>query len=132
MYDFTVQSERKIQAIDVTGQVAACLPADADGVAHVFTPHTTVALVIGEDEEKLLGDLERTAASLLAHCGPFQHAGRGNPNAPAHLFSSLAGVSLCVPVRAGQLRLGTFQRILLVELDGPKARQVWVSIVGAR
>ena len=130
MLELKVQSQRKTQVIDITQAVGEHLPPAAEGVLGLFCPHTTVALVIGEDEEKLLGDLERTAEHLLDHCGPFQHAGRGNPNAPAHLFSSLGGPALWVPVEAGRLCLGTFQRLLLVELDGPKERRVWLRLVG--
>lgn len=129
MAEFRVASGRKIHAIDITGRVAQCLPADAHGIVYIFTPHTTVALMIGENEANLMADLERTAAHLLDYCGPFQHAGGGNANAPAHLLSSLAGVSVCVPVQRGRMRLGTYQRILLVELDGPRERQVFVTLI---
>jgi secondary thiamine-phosphate synthase enzyme len=129
MRQFTVRSERKIHAIDVTEQVAQGVPTEAQGAIHVFTPHTTVSLMLGENEEDLMGDLERAAAHLLDHCGPFRHCGNGNPNAPAHLLSSLAGASQCIPVYEGRLQLGRYQRILLVDLDGPKERRVFVTLL---
>lgn len=127
MQAFTVQSERKVHAVDITGQVTDLLTTDINGIACLFTPHTTAALIVGENEKDLIDDLERTAAHLLDACGPFRHAQRGNPNAPAHIFSSLAGASLWLPVEGGRLKLGTYQRVLLLELDGPKARQVWLT-----
>ena len=128
MIEITVQSQRKIHAVDITDAVVERLPAGAEGIVHLFCPHTTAALVIGENEEKLMGDLERAAAHLLDHCGPFEHAAHGNPNAPAHILSSIAGCSGGVPGEAGRLRLGTYQRVLLLELDGPRTRRVWIFL----
>jgi secondary thiamine-phosphate synthase enzyme len=129
MLELTVKTQQKTQGIDITRAVNEALPAGTDGILFMFCPHTTVALTIGESEDDLVGDLERTATRLLDDCGPFRHARRGNPNAPAHLFGGLMGASVLAPVRDGQLSLGTHQSVILLELDGPKERRLWLQLI---
>jgi secondary thiamine-phosphate synthase enzyme len=129
MLELKVKTQNKTQGIDITGVVNEALPVGGNGILFVFCPHTTVGLTIGESEEDLMGDLERTATRLLDDCGPFRHARKGNPNAPAHLFGGLMGASVLAPVRDGQLSLGTHQSVILLELDGPKERRLWLQLV---
>lgn len=105
------------------------IPADAHFL-WVFAPHTTVALLLSEADAAMLADLERTASSLLAPLEPFSHARNGNPNAAAHILSALAGTQLLLPVADGALQLGVWQRLILLELDGPKERELRVSALG--
>ena len=129
MLELKIKTQKKTQGIDITGNVNEALPAGTDGVLFMFCPHTTVALTIGESEQDLLGDLERTATRLLEGCRPFRHARKGNPNAPAHLFGGLMGASGLAPVEDGRLSLGTHQSVILLELDGPKERRVWLQLI---
>jgi thiamine phosphate synthase YjbQ (UPF0047 family) len=71
----------------------------------------------------MLRDLERCAVDLLRPLEPFQHNKNNNPNAAAHLFSSLMGTQLLLPFE-GRVVLGTYQRIVFLELDGPRTRRV--------
>lgn len=125
-----VRSERAVQAIDVTDQVSA--RRWPDGYALLATPHTTAALIIGEADPEMLADYERVARELFAPFEPFQHHRNDNPNAAAHLVSSLAGTQLLLPVREGRLVLGTWQRIVLLELDGPKTRTIELGSLPGR
>lgn len=126
MKEFLVSSSRKIEVIDITELVQSQLAAAQQGLCLVYCPHTTVALVLGENEQDLIQDYERVAETLFAASRPFLHRARGNPNAEAHIFSSLAGCSVWVPVAEGRLQVGEFQHILLCELDGPTKRTVRV------
>jgi secondary thiamine-phosphate synthase enzyme len=72
----------------------------------------------------MLEDYEKVAAGLPAPFEPFRHHRNDNPNAAAHVISSLAGTQLILPVEGGELGLGTWQRIILLELDGPKTRTI--------
>ena len=128
MKQFAVASSKKIEVIDITKQVQDQLAANEQGLCLVYCPHTTAALMIGENEQDLMKDYERVADTLFAGSRPFLHCGRGNPNAEAHIFSALRGCSVLVPVEQGQLQLGGFQSILLFELDGPRERQVRIYI----
>jgi secondary thiamine-phosphate synthase enzyme len=126
MREFTVASTAKIEVIDITSRVQEQLSPDAQGLCLIYCPHTTAALLIGENEQDLIRDYERVAETLLANSRPFRHCGHGVPNAEAHIFSALHGCSALVFVEKGKLKLGKFQRILLFELDGPRERKIWV------
>ena len=123
---FTVQTTRRIEAIDVTDRFTE-LPI-ADGLVWVSSPHTTVGLLIGEADPDMLADYERFAAELVRPFEPFRHHRNNKPNAAAHIVSSLVGTSVLLPVSAGRLDLGTFQRIVLLELDGPHPARIVRSI----
>jgi secondary thiamine-phosphate synthase enzyme len=110
------------------------------GFVNVQTLHTTTALVVNELEPLLLSDF----ATLLEHTAPreagYRHddlaARRVNVapgeriNGHAHCQALLLGLSVCLNVTDGKLLLGRWQRVLLVELDGPRDRAISVLIVG--
>jgi thiamine phosphate synthase YjbQ (UPF0047 family) len=76
----------------------------------------------------MLADIETVAGGLLKDFEPFRHHKNDNPNAAAHLFSSLAGTQLLLPVVDGHVKLGAYQRIVFVELDGPRqGRRVQIA-----
>lgn len=120
-----VQTAGAVEARDVTEQVRAVV-AGFSGVAWLSCPHTTTALVVNEADDDLLRDLERVASSLLLPLEPFSHARRGNANASAHLAAALFGRECLVRVAHGELALGEHQRLVLLELDGPRRRRVEV------
>lgn len=128
MHDIAFASTRKLEALDLTDQLRE-LPL-ADGFAWLSAPHTTGALLICEADPEMLGDLERVAEQLLAPFEPFRHRKNNNPNAAAHLLSSLFGSQLVLPIRGGQPVLGTYQRVLFLELDGPRDRRLQVAAIG--
>jgi secondary thiamine-phosphate synthase enzyme len=127
MNEFQLESSARIQAIDITALVARRV-AD-DGLLWLSTPHTTAALFLCEADAKMLADVEKTAGKLLAPLEPFTHDKNDEPNAVAHLFSSLMGTQLLVRVVDGRLRMGDHQRIVFLELDGPRQRRVWLEAV---
>lgn len=122
----TVATERSIQAIDITDRISEAGPFP-DGFVWVSVPHTTAALILCEADDKMLADVERAAGRLLAPLEPFTHDKNDNPNAAAHLMSAFMGSQLLLQSVAGVLDLGTYQRVLLVELDGPRERQVRIA-----
>jgi secondary thiamine-phosphate synthase enzyme len=130
MSGITVETTGKVQAIDITDRLTE--RTWPEGLLLVSTSHTTAALIIGEADAEMLEDYERVARDLFATWEPFRHHRNDNPNAAAHLVSSLAGTQLLLPVRDGRLVLGTWQRVLLLELDGPKARRVDLMGIPAR
>lgn len=132
MTEITVTSKKPIHAVDITGRILSSLQPGEEGLLYLFSPHSTVALFISEFEPKLARDIESTALRLLEGCGPFEHDDNDNPNAPAHFISGLAGVGVTVPCRKGSLLLGKYQKIVLLELDGPKKRKVQLYRIGER
>lgn len=115
----SVVTERAVQAIDITERIVD--RPWADGFLWIACPHTTAAILIGESDQDMLEDLERIARELFAPWEPFKHHKNDNPNSAAHLVSSIVGSQVLLPVQDGRLVLGTYQRIVFLELDGPKA-----------
>lgn len=123
--EIELATTRHIEARDVTDLVAA--RSYPDGFLWVSCPHTTGALLLCESDPEMLADLETVAAGIFAQFEPFAHRKNDNPNAAAHLFSSLMGTQLLLRIEAGTIRLGTYQRLIFLELDGPRTRKIQVA-----
>lgn len=135
-------TRRSPEFLDITDEVeefvASC--GVREGIALVFSCHTTAAVRINENEPLLLRDMEeflkRLAPRELYYChndfGIRTHnmTPEECPNAHAHLQHLLLGASEAVPIQGGKLALGRWQRIFLVELDRPRERKVLVQVVG--
>ncbi|WP_178917090.1 secondary thiamine-phosphate synthase enzyme YjbQ [Natronomonas gomsonensis] len=126
MTTFTVDTDRRLEVIDITDRVEAAVPDDADGTATVFVRHTTAGIAVNEAESRLLGDFEAFLADAVDDDG-WDHD-RLDGNADAHLRALLVGASETLPVSHGTLDLGTWQSVLLVECDGPRSRTVEVRV----
>ena len=127
----TLSTRAKTEVINVTDQLAALVNGLTNGIALFYTPHTTAALLVCEDDEELRRDLVRVAEEWLKGLRPFAHTRNNNPNAEAHIFSAFGGTSLTVALENGRLDLGKYQNILLLEMDGPKEREIRCQVVGA-
>jgi secondary thiamine-phosphate synthase enzyme len=119
------------QIIDLTDQVQAVIRDAnlADGLCSVFVTHTTAAITTGEIGEGTEQDLLQIVEQIIPRIR-FRHA-HDPSHAWSHMASSILGPSLTIPVSAGQLMLGTWQSIMLVELDGPRERNVFVSCLAS-
>jgi secondary thiamine-phosphate synthase enzyme len=126
MTTLTVDTDRRLEVIDITDRVEAALPNDADGTATVFVRHTTAGIAVNEAESRLLGDFEAFLADAVDDDG-WDHD-RLDGNADAHLRALLIGASETLPVSDGTLDLGTWQSVLFVECDGPRSRTVDVRV----
>ena len=123
----TTGSAREI--VDFTDRVASAMTDLADGMLLVSAPHTTVALFVSELDDGLRDDFLKIAGRLFEQARPFAHIKNDNPNTEAHALSAMFGTSVVLPVAGGKIGLGTYQRILLFELDGPKTRMVFLTQV---
>ncbi len=131
MVTFAVETKRRAELVDITGEVNGALKrlGAGDGLCNLFVPHTTCAVIVSENWDPevttdMLGHLER----LVPRDGGFRHA---EGNAQAHFLSVMLGTSINIPVRAGRLALGRWQGVMLAEFDGPRERSVNVTMVGA-
>ncbi|HET6912846.1 MAG TPA: secondary thiamine-phosphate synthase enzyme YjbQ [Rhodanobacteraceae bacterium] len=105
-----------------------------EGVAQVFTQHTSCSLLICENADPVVReDLERFFSKLVRDGDPlFRHDAEGPDDMPAHVRSILTGVSLSLPVRNGELALGTWQGVYLWEhRTAPHTRKVSVTFIGS-
>lgn len=115
-------TERPIQAIDVTDLV--CDGLAGPGVYLTSCPHTTAALMLMECDDELLFDLEQVAARIGTELGPLRHNKNNNPNGAAHVMSGAFGTQVIIPIDDDVPSLGTYQRIIFLELDGPRERHI--------
>jgi secondary thiamine-phosphate synthase enzyme len=93
----------------------------------VFVPHATAAVVINENADPNVCQDILDAIGGLVPEGGWRHD-RIDNNAAAHIKATILGPGETVPVRGGALRLGTWQRLMLVEFDGPRDRTVIVEV----
>jgi len=124
-----IRTGRKIERRDVTGEVAGAVEALAirEGFVVVSVPHTTAAVTVGENWDPDVGtDLERALSAWV----PGVRFDHGEGNSPAHFLSEAIGNSRLVPVEGGKLRLGRWQGIFFLELDGPRERVLRVDPLG--
>jgi secondary thiamine-phosphate synthase enzyme len=132
-----------IQFVDITDEVAASVRESgvSDGIVTILSRHTTAAVRIQEAEPLLLEDLLGFLRRLAPSNAHYQHNDfqvrthhmhdDESPNGHSHCLQFLLGTSETVPIMDGDLQLGHWQRIFLVELDGPRAkREVLVQTVG--
>jgi secondary thiamine-phosphate synthase enzyme len=125
---------------DITPELQAQIDRSGirDGLLVAVGQHTTTALAINENEERLLSDIQRFFLDLAPPDRPWLHNDlhlrQGIPpdeprNAHAHLIALMLGNQLTLPVVKGKLGIGRWQSVLLVELDGPRHRQVLLTLL---
>jgi secondary thiamine-phosphate synthase enzyme len=100
-----------------------------EGLCQVFVAHTTAGVTTGEIGEGTEQDFLEVVEQMIPRIR-FRHA-HDPSHAWSHMAASILGPSLTIPVAAGTLVLGTWQSVMLVELDGPRERQVHVSVLDA-
>ena len=129
---FSVSTTKRREIIDITRQVEEAVAASGveQGIVCVSAAHCTAAIYVNEHESGLLQDTLRLVDEMTQR-GDWRHD-RIDDNAAAHLAASIIGSSVVLPVTGGRVELGTWQRILLMELDGPRQRGVTVTVVSDR
>jgi len=127
--EIEVRTERKTQVLEVTAEVRAALGDAVEGAAAlVYVPHTTAGLIVQEHADPAVGrDFERGLERVVGDEWGWEHVEEGEENAPSHIRASLTATSVVIPLRDGQLALGTWQGIFFCEFDGPRTRKVLVS-----
>jgi secondary thiamine-phosphate synthase enzyme len=130
MTSFRVSTKAQTETVDISQEVAEAVREAGveEGLVCVSTPHTTAAVYVNENERGLRRDVVALARTLLAAGEGFEH-NQVDHNAEAHLMAVLMGNSVVLPVRSGRPELGTWQRVFLLEMDGPRHRTVHVTVV---
>ena len=122
-----IDTHKPVEVIDITSSIERALQQSKieDGICLVYTLHTTTGLAINESDPDLVQDILRLLASLVPQGNGYLHD-RSDGNAHAHIRSMLLGNSVVIPVEQKKLILGTWQRVLFFELDGPRRRKILV------
>lgn len=127
MRTITVTTRKKDEIVDITAAVETILQeiTPVDGVCCLFVAHTTCALTTADLDPGTDRDLLDALRRLLP---PMSYRHPHDPaHTPDHILSSLIGPSLAIPYTNRKLALGTWQRVILVELDGPRRRTLHIS-----
>ena len=121
-------------AIDITGDLARQVRDSGvnEGIVHLFVAGSTAALTTIEFEPGVVADLKKAIARAAPDDIHYDHDARwGDGNGRSHVRAALMGPSLTVPVREGRPVLGTWQQVVLVELDTrARSRVVHVTVTG--
>ena len=125
-----VATRAREQLVDVTGQIRHAVETSGvrDGVCHVYSPHTTCGVTVQEGWDPAVAeDAVASLAGLVPRDAPYAHA---EGNSDAHVKTMLVGTGVTLPVAEGRLRLGRWQAVFLCEFDGPRQRELWVTVMG--
>lgn len=125
-----IRTQSREDVVELTDMVSEQITASGvtDGMCFVSVLHTSCGLVIQENDGRLPNDLHTTLDRLVPWEGKYTHNVHDD-NAAAHIKAALLGNSVQIPIADGKAVLGTWQRILLFEFDGPRERNVHVKIV---
>jgi secondary thiamine-phosphate synthase enzyme len=128
MIDLKIKTKTRIELIDITDKVNhAIAEIGAEiGLCNLFVTHTTAAVIVSENWDPdvttdMLGQLER----IVPRENAYRH---GEGNSQSHILSVMLSTSINIPVRGGKLALGKWQGVMLAEFDGPRERNVIVSV----
>jgi secondary thiamine-phosphate synthase enzyme len=126
---FEVRTSRREEFVDVTAMVAEAVrdSSIAEGIVVVSSPHTTAGITVNENADPdVVRDLLHGLEALAPRNGDWRHF---EGNSDAHLKTGLLGISATLPVRGGQVALGTWQAVYFAEFDGPRSRHFDVTVV---
>jgi secondary thiamine-phosphate synthase enzyme len=119
-----INTPKTMELVDITSDISRLL-ADSDiaeGVCHLFNPHTTAGLTINEGADPAVrDDIIGGLKEIVPMHYPFKHL---EGNSAAHIMASLMGCSLTIVIKQGRLQLGTWQKIFFCEFDGPRTRKI--------
>ena len=128
MRELRVRTERQSQLVDITRDVREAVRGEAGSAVLVYVPHTTAGVTINEHADPAVArDFEAALERIVPADWPWQHVEEGEENAPTHVRASFMGPSVLIPLRDGELALGTWQGVFFCEFDGPRDRSVYVS-----
>src|SRR4051812_45289536 len=132
-----IDTDQRIELVDLTNRVMEFVRQFhiREGFVSLWSMHTTCALFINEFQTALLSDIKKFLEQMVARDAEYMH---NNPdhsdcdrmNADSHLRAMLLGHSLALQISGGEIVLGQWQRILMAELDGPRARSLRIQVFG--
>ena len=134
---FVVDTDQRIELVDLTNRIMEFVRRFdiREGIVSIWSMHTTCTLLINEFQGALLSDIKRFLEQMVARDADYMHNDPNHSdcdrqNADSHLRAMLLGHSLTLQISGGEVVLGQWQRILMAELDGPRARSLRVQVFG--
>ena len=134
---FLIETDQRVELVDLTNRIMEFVRRFKirEGLVSLWSMHTTCAVFINEFQTALLTDIRAFLEKMVArdeewlHNNP-DHSDCDRMNADAHLRALLLGHNLTFQISGGEVVLGQWQRILMAELDGPRARTLRFQVFG--
>ena len=135
--EFTISTHKRMEIQDITNTVANVVEESriVNGLVHLWVPHATVAIAVNEHDTDLWDDILTALENLAPINDNYRHNAKyswmaSEQNAHAHILNCLVKPSVTVPLENGKMQLGTWQSVLVIEMDGPRTRQIQVQVIG--
>ena len=119
-----IATRNKREIVDISSRIEKELK--GEGLVNVFVKHTTAAITAADLDPGTDDDI-LDAIKQMTPQGQWRHP-HDPSHFPDHLWAVLIGPSLTMPYENGKLKLGTWQRVILIEFDGPRERQIEISV----
>jgi secondary thiamine-phosphate synthase enzyme len=129
METMQIKTGRREEMVDITPAVRRLIKENSwsDGILLLYCPHTTGAITVNEGADPdVVRDITINMNKLVPRNGDYRHA---EGNSDAHIKSSMFGCEQMVIVEAGDIQLGTWQKIYFCEFDGPRSRKIWAKFI---
>jgi len=128
----TFNTRKHREYVHITPQVEAAVNKSGvrEGLALVSAMHITAGVYVNDNEPGLLNDIDQWLETLAPFRPDYRHHETGEDNGDSHLKAILVHHQVIVPITAGRLDLGTWQRVFYAEFDGRRSKRVIVKILG--
>lgn len=128
----TFHTRRHREYVHITPQVEAGVKASGvrEGMALVSAMHITAGIYVNDNESGLIHDIDEWLEQLAPFRKDYEHHQTGEDNGDSHLKAILVHHQVILPITAGKLDLGTWQRVFYAEFDGQRDKRVIIKILG--
>ena len=128
----TFHTRKHREYVHITPQVEAAVKESGvkEGMALVSAMHITAGVYVNDNESGLIHDIDEWLEGLAPFRKDYQHHETGEDNGDSHLKAILVHHQVILPVTAGRLDLGTWQRVFYAEFDGQRSKRVIIKIIG--
>ena len=128
----TFNTKKHREYVLITPQVEAIVQRSGvrEGMALVSAMHITAGVYVNDDEPGLIHDIDEWLEGLAPFREDYRHHQTGEDNGDSHLKAILVHHQVLLPITAGKLDLGTWQRVFYAEFDGQRSKRVIVKVMG--
>jgi secondary thiamine-phosphate synthase enzyme len=128
----TFNTKKHREYVHITPQVEVAVKKSGvqEGLALVSAMHITAGVYVNDNEPGLLNDIDQWLETLAPFRPDYRHHETGEDNGDSHLKAILVHHQVILPITAGRLDLGTWQRVFYAEFDGRRSKRVIIKIIG--
>ena len=128
----TFKTSKHREYVHITPHVEAIVKKSGvrDGMVLVSAMHITAGVYVNDDESGLIQDIDKWLEGLAPFQQNYKHHQTGEDNGDSHLKALLIHHQVMLPITAGKLDLGTWQRVFYAEFDGQRSKRVIIKVIG--